>query len=118
MTSKNKTQLVVVVNGVETVVEANHNAPLRTVAQHALNASGNQGRPLADWELKDERGQLLDLERAVSTFNFAANAVLYLTLSVGVNGALQRCSGHALGSMLRSTVAPTMRWTRSIHSVE
>lgn len=86
MTSKNKTQLVVVVNGVETVVEANLNAPLRTVAQHALSASGNQGRPLADWEFKDEQGQLLDLDRPVSTFNFAANAVLYLTLSVGVNG--------------------------------
>jgi hypothetical protein len=93
MTSKNKIQLVVVVNGVETVVDANLNAPLRTVAQHALNASGNQGRPLADWELKDERGQLLDLDRAVSTFNFAANAVLYLTLSVGVNGVLQDRGG-------------------------
>ncbi len=118
MTSKNKTQLVVVVNGVETVVEANLNAPLRTVAQHALNASGNQGRPLADWELKDEQGQLLDLERAVSTFNFAANAVLYLTLSVGVNGVLRRCSCNPLGFLPRSTVAPTMRLTHSIHSVE
>jgi hypothetical protein len=95
MTSKNKTQLVVVVNGVETVVEANLNAPLRTVAQHALNASGNQGRPLADWELKDERGQLLDLDRPISTFTFAANAVLYLTLSVGVNGIRQRYDCYA-----------------------
>lgn len=86
MSTTEKIQLVVVVNGVETLVEAAPNAPLRTVAQHALNASGNQGRPLSDWELKDETGQLLDLERAVNSFNFAASAVLYLTLSVGVNG--------------------------------
>ena len=86
MSSTKKTQLVVVVNGVESMVEANLNAPLKTVAQHALNASGNQGRPLSDWELKDERGQQLDLDRPVSSFSFAANAVLYLTLTVGVNG--------------------------------
>jgi hypothetical protein len=79
-------QLIVVVNGVETVVDANLNAPLQAVAQHALNASGNHGRPLADWELKDARGQLLALDRAVSSFDFAPSTVLYLTLSVGVNG--------------------------------
>ena len=89
MTSQNKTQLVVVVNGVETMVDANLNAPLRTVAQHALNASGNSGRPLEDWELKDEQGRSLDLGRSVGSFNFAAGTLLYLTLSVGVNGSVE-----------------------------
>jgi Protein of Unknown function (DUF2604) len=86
MTSPNKIQLVVVVNGVETPVEANTNAPLRTVAQHALNATGNSGRPLSDWELKSDAGVPLDLDRTVGSFGFASLTVLYLTVSVGVNG--------------------------------
>lgn len=87
MAAPNKTQLVVVVNGAETVVDANVNAPLRTVAQHALNESGNNGRPLDDWEFKDEQGRTLDLDRKLGEFHFAPNALLFLTLAVGVNGA-------------------------------
>ena len=88
MSQEQKIQLVVVVNGVETVVDGNVHAPLRTVAEHALQASGNSGRPLSEWELKDERGLLLDLDRPIGSFGFAPNALLYLTLTVGVNGAL------------------------------
>lgn len=87
MTNDQKLQLVVVVNGVEALVEGNIHAPLRTVAEHALHASGNTGRPLSEWELKDEEGRPLDMDRPLGSFGFPANAVLYLTLSVGVNGA-------------------------------
>ena len=83
----NKLTLVVVVNGAETIVSANLNAPLRTVAQHALQESGNAGRPLADWEFKDDQGRILELDRKVEEFGFPPNAVLFLTLAVGVNGA-------------------------------
>ena len=98
MSSKNKVQLAVVVNGVETLVEANLNAPLRTVAEHALQASGNTGRPLADWEFKDERGEPLALDRTVGSYNFAENTVLYLTLSVGVNGKTIHTSAARLAN--------------------
>lgn len=87
MSKEQKIQLVVVVNGVEAIVEGNVNAPLRTAAEHALHASGNSGRPLSEWELKDERGLLLDIDRSIGSFGFEPNALLYLTLSVGVNGA-------------------------------
>jgi hypothetical protein len=90
MSNTNKVSLVIVVNGDETEVEANLNAPLHTVAQHALNDSGNQGRPLSDWEFKNEAGQLLDLNRKVGDFGFAPGTVLYLTLLVGVNGAVRQ----------------------------
>jgi hypothetical protein len=85
--SPNKIQIVVVVNGVETTVDANLNAPLQTVAQHALNETGHQGRPLSDWEFKDAHGNPLDLQRKVGDFHFASGVILYLTLTVGVNGA-------------------------------
>jgi hypothetical protein len=93
MTASNKTQLLVVVNGVEIPVDANLNAPLRTVAQHALNATGNSGRPLSEWELKNDAGVLLDLDKPVGSFGFGPHTVLYLTVSVGVNGFRTRRDG-------------------------
>lgn len=86
MSSKNKISLTIVVNGAETPVEANVNAPLHTVAEHALKESGNTGRPLSDWELKDPNGTPLDLSRKVGEYAFGDGTVLYLTLTVGVNG--------------------------------
>ena len=83
----NKISLVVVVNGAETTVEANINAPIQVVAQHALNSTGDHARPLSEWELKDDQGRTLDLSRKVKDFGFADGAVLYLTLAVGVNGS-------------------------------
>lgn len=84
----NKVPLIVVVNGDPTPVEANLNAPLRTVAQHALNQSGDNGRPLQDWEFKDAAGRPLDLDRKVGDYQFSPGAELFLSLSVGVNGAV------------------------------
>jgi hypothetical protein len=78
--------IVVVVNGVEVTIEANLNAPIRTVAQHALNDTGNTGRPLSDWELKDPSGNPIPLDRKVGELGLPPNAVLFLTLMVGVNG--------------------------------
>lgn len=85
--SKNHVSLTVVVGGVPTTVEANLNAPLHTVAQHALNQSASTGRPLSDWELKDAAGNPLDLSRKVGDLQLAPGAELFLSLAVGVNGA-------------------------------
>lgn len=90
MSPDNKIQLLVVVNGVETLVDANINAPLRTVAEHALSSTGNSGRPLSDWEFKDADGKPLDLKKKVGDFHFVNGVVLYLTLVVGVNGDCAR----------------------------
>lgn len=84
--SKNKLSLLVVVNSTPTPVEANVNAPLHTVVQHALSASGSTGRELSEWEFKDVSGRLLDLDRKVGEFGFADGAELFLTPRVGVNG--------------------------------
>jgi hypothetical protein len=87
MTSKHSLPITVVVNGVEATIDANANAPLRVVAERALAETQNTGRPLSDWEFKDAAGVILDITRKVGDFGFAAGAVLYLTLAVGVNGA-------------------------------
>jgi hypothetical protein len=84
--ANNKIHLRVIVSGAETVVEANLNAPLQTVAQHALNQTEQQGRPLPEWEVRDANGAILDLTRKVETFGFDSSTVLYLQPKVGVAG--------------------------------
>lgn len=85
--AKPSVTLTVVVNGVETTVDANVNAPLRVAAEHALTQTHNTGRPLSDWEFKNANGVSLDITRKVGDFGFVDGVVLYLTLAVGVNGA-------------------------------
>ena len=99
MASPHKLSLRVIVNGTDTEVDANENAPLQVVAQHALNQTHQESRPLSEWELRDESGNLLELDRTVSSYSFTPQAVLYLQPRVGVNGispnkSQQRSSQH------------------------
>ena len=87
MSSSHSVSLTIVVNGVPTTIDANVEAPLRAVAERALAQTQNTGRPLSDWEFKDANGQTLDIARKVADYHLAAGVVLYLTLTVGVNGA-------------------------------
>jgi len=86
MTSEHLISLRVVVNGVETNVKGNVNAPLRTVVEHALSQTQNQGRPISDWELRDVSGQVFEIDRKISSYNLSDGALLYLQPTVGVNG--------------------------------
>lgn len=83
---KNKETLTVVVNGQPTEVEANENAPIRTVIPKALGKSGNTGRPPEDWQLTDADGNLLDLGRKIEEFGFVPGVTLLLSLKAGVGG--------------------------------
>lgn len=82
----NKVRITVVVNGEPTDVDANRNAPLRTVVPQALNQTGNVGQPPENWELRDQSGTLLDVEAKVGTFGFVDGTRLYLNLKAGVGG--------------------------------
>lgn len=84
--SGNKIALVVVVNTEDISVDANVNAPLQTVAQHALNQSDSKDRPLSDFDLKDGGGHPLDLSKKVGDFGFTPGMKLFLSLRVGVQG--------------------------------
>jgi hypothetical protein len=81
-----KITLVVVVNGTPTVVEANPNAPLRSVIGKALEQTNNTGQPPENWELRDGAGQILDLATKIGSFGFPADIRLFLNLKAGVGG--------------------------------
>lgn len=82
----NKIDIEIVVNGTPTTVEANVNAPLRTVIGKALEQTNNTGQPRENWDLKDESGNVLDLSKKVEEYNFPAGITLYLSLKAGVGG--------------------------------
>lgn len=82
----NKTTLHIIVNGQATTVEANGNAPLRSVLGRALEQTGNSGQPPENWELRDSGGTLLPLEQKIEDFHFPPDVKLFLNLKAGVGG--------------------------------
>lgn len=88
MANKNEITLTVVVNGRPTDVTDNVRAPLKTLIPKALEQTGNQGRPLADWELRDAAGVELPLEQPIQAFNFGPGTKLFLNLKAGVGGSV------------------------------
>lgn len=82
----NTLHLSVIVNGAPTLVEANANAPLRTIIPRALHESGNAGQPPENWELRDAAGSPLDLGAKIESFGFAPDVKLFLNLKAGIGG--------------------------------
>jgi len=78
--------LVVVINGQPFAVEANVNAPIRTVVEKALAKSNTTGQPAENWELRNDAGALLELAKKVGDFRFPAETKLFLSLKAGVGG--------------------------------
>lgn len=52
----------------------------------ALANSGNGGRNPEDWELRDERGTLLDQGRTAYDYGFNADTHAYVSLRLGAGG--------------------------------
>ena len=86
MSKPTKLSVSVIVNGQPVEVDVNLNAPLKVVAEHALNQSGNSGQPLENWEMRDAEGQILDLSRKAEDYGLTQGTKLFLNLKAGVGG--------------------------------
>ena len=76
-----------IINGDPVEVVINPGAPLRDAVQQVLQQSNNTGRPLADWELRDDMGRLLSIDRSFADHAWLAdNNYLFVTQSVGAGG--------------------------------
>jgi hypothetical protein len=82
----NKIDLAIIVNGQPTMVEANENAPLRTVVEKALHQTNTSGQGPDQWELRDASGIELPLDQKIKDFNFVSGTQLFLNLKAGVGG--------------------------------
>jgi hypothetical protein len=82
----NHVRLIVVVNTVDTEVEANIHWKLQKVAETALSQTGTTSKDLSDWRLKDSGGAPLDFNRSVESYGFESGTELFLSLDAGANG--------------------------------
>jgi hypothetical protein len=81
-----KETVTVIVSGVPTEVTVNERTPLRELIPHALQQTGNTGRPPQDWEFTDASGLLLDPDQNFGKFRFPEDVKLFLNLKAGIAG--------------------------------
>lgn len=83
---RDKVKFTISVTGQPVTFEAGLDEPLAAVRAKALELSGNVGRAPEDWDLKDEAGTVLDLDRTVRDYHFGKEAFLFLSLKAGAAG--------------------------------
>jgi hypothetical protein len=86
MANPNQIDLTVVVNGQPVMVQANTHEQLQALINQAFSKSGNQGQPVANWELRDGNGQILDSTKKLGDYGVVTGATLFLNLKAGVGG--------------------------------
>ena len=85
-TQDSKIRIVFIINGENVPVEADTNSPLHVARDLALTKSHNVGRPLHEWEIRDEMGELLWGDMTVESHGIPVNTQLFLSLKVGAGG--------------------------------
>lgn len=81
--------LIFIINGQDFPIEVNVHAPLIEAVHRALAESGNTGRPVGDWEVRDTGGILLEKERTPKDLGLHNESRLFLSLRVGAGGVDQ-----------------------------
>lgn len=82
----NEIELTVVVSGKPTTVDANLSAPLRTVAEKALEQTDQTERDLTRWEMTTAAGDQLDFDTKVADAGLTNEDTVVLNLRTGVTG--------------------------------
>jgi hypothetical protein len=82
----NKINVVVVVSGVDQPVEVNPHQTVGHLAEEALKASGNEGQPLENWEMKTAAGAIIPFESRIGDAGIGEGSKVYLTPKAGSGG--------------------------------
>lgn len=72
----------VVVDGAPYKLDYGPETTVKALMLEALKKSGNQGRPVGDWQIKYE-GKVLDENAKVESYHLPCEAVLFLSLRAG-----------------------------------
>jgi hypothetical protein len=83
---KVEADILFIVNGEDVPIRIEKKAPLAEARNKALSVSKNTGRPLEDWEVREESGAWLEPSCPIEDFNFVSGVRLFLTLRVGAGG--------------------------------
>ena len=79
-------EFVIVVNGQAVPVKISILDEIGEAVAKALEASGNSGQPLANWELRDGAGEAIDTGKKISESGIKEGETLFLNLKAGVGG--------------------------------
>lgn len=78
--------LIFIINGQDFPTRADAQLPLRIAVERALTDTGNTGRPLDEWEVRNANGVLLDTNKSPQELGLHGGARLFLSLRVGAGG--------------------------------
>jgi hypothetical protein len=56
------------------------------IVESTLSKTGNVGQPLENWELRDEIGTFIDLDKHLRDYSFQDNVTLFLNTKAGIGG--------------------------------
>jgi len=81
-------RIVFIINGENVPVEElDEDEPLLVGRDRALRKSGNTGRPLEEWELRNERGDFLSPWDTPSSLDLLNHVRLFVSLRVACGGS-------------------------------
>jgi hypothetical protein len=80
--------VVVVVSGQPVSIKVNLHQKVEHLVTEALQKTGNQGQPAADWELRTTDGALIEQPLTIQAAGIVDGMTLYLSPKAGAGGAL------------------------------
>ena len=85
--SSERVEITIVVNGQPVMEKASLDEQVEEVVARALKESGNSGQPIANWELRDDSGQIIEMGKKIRDLGIKEGAKFFLNLKAGVGGA-------------------------------
>ena len=79
-------EVTVVVSGQSATVKANIHQKVENLVRDALNQTGNQGQPPANWELRTSDGILIDQNLTIQNAGIVQGMKLFLSPHAGAGG--------------------------------
>lgn len=78
--------MIFIINGEDTEIDLEDDMPLKLGMAGALARTQNMARSFEDWDLRDERGVVLDHSRTAADYGLTEKSRCYVSLQVGGGG--------------------------------
>ncbi|KJS13228.1 MAG: hypothetical protein VR67_05500 [Peptococcaceae bacterium BRH_c8a] len=78
--------VIMVVNGTPIECDFALGRKLRSIVVETLGKTDNTGQQIENWDLRDEVGSLLDLDKHLREYNFQDKVKLFLNPKAGIGG--------------------------------
>lgn len=86
MEGNNKLVVIMVVNGAPKELGFPLGQKLRGVVEETLSKTGNTGQTADNWDIRNEAGEILNLDKHLGEYSFPENVKLFLNPKRGIGG--------------------------------